>query len=621
MCGICGYVSRRSLTKEQLRNMNDTMYHRGPDDSGEEICAIRDGYELGLAQRRLSIQDLSPMGHQPMHSPDGRVSVVFNGEIYNFRELRAELASYPFRSSCDTEVIIAAYLKWGIRCVDRLHGMFAVALYDADSGDLYLIRDRIGKKPLYYWYEGGNLVFASELKPIMAYPGFPRRINQEILGRYLYQQYVKAPESIFEHVYQLEPGSVLTCAKGQIRTHKYWEIREVYRRKKGTGPAEYGEARAQLKSLLESAVRHRMIADVPLGTFLSGGYDSSLVTAVAQSCASEPVRTFSIGFHDGKYDEAGYARQVAAHLGTAHTELYIDERDMFRLVDSIPRYFDEPFADSSQIPTMLVSELAAKDVTVALSGDGGDEFFCGYNIYGKIAQAQKLDWLGAIAHAAGRIGGLERHYPFKVRAISQNRYRETKTQMLSDNYLRAAQGMTGGRGLPCFYDHMESAYRERSWQERRMLLDMDTYLPGDILCKVDRAAMKYALETRCPILDTQVMEFAFSIPHVFKYQAGNKKRILKDIAYEYIPRELLDRPKKGFGVPLDRWLRGALRERLLDMTQASFLRRQGLFEAEYTESFVRQYLERGDAGSGTGAKYSRMIWALFVFQCWYQVYG
>ena len=294
---------------------------------------------------------------------------------------------------------------------------------------------------------------------------------------------------------------------------------------------------------------------------------------------------------------------------------------MFRLVDSIPRYFDEPFADSSQIPTMLVSELAGKDVTVALSGDGGDEFFCGYNIYEKIAQAQKLDWLGAIAHAAGRIGGLERHYPFKVRAISQNRYRETKTQMLSDNYLRAAQGMTGGRGLPCFYDHMESAYRERSWQERRMLLDMDTYLPGDILCKVDRAAMKYALETRCPILDTQVMEFAFSIPHAFKYQAGNKKRILKDIAYEYIPRELLDRPKKGFGVPLDRWLRGALRERLIDMTQASFLRRQGLFEAEYTESFVRQYLERGDAGSGTGANYSRMIWALFVFQCWYQVYG
>lgn len=621
MCGICGYVSRRSLTKEQLRNMNDTMYHRGPDDSGEEICAIRDGYELGLAQRRLSIQDLSPMGHQPMHSPDGRVSVVFNGEIYNFRELRADLAPYPFRSSCDTEVIIAAYLKWGIRCVDRLHGMFAVALYDADSGDLWLIRDRIGKKPLYYWYEGGNLVFASELKPIMAYPGFPRRINQGILGRYLYQQYVKAPESIFEHVYQLEPGSVLKFAKGQIRMHKYWEISEVYHRKKGTGPAEYGEARAQLKSLLESAVRQRMIADVPLGTFLSGGYDSSLVTAVAQSCASEPVRTFSIGFHDEKYDEAGYAGQVAAHLGTAHTELYIDERDMFRLVDSIPRYFDEPFADSSQIPTMLVSELAGKDVTVALSGDGGDEFFCGYNIYGKIAQAQKLDWLGAIAHAAGRIGGLERHYPFKVRAISQNRYRETKTQMLSDNYLRAAQGMTGGRGLPCFYDHMESAYRERSWQERRMLLDMDTYLPGDILCKVDRAAMKYALETRCPILDTQIMEFAFSIPHAFKYQAGNKKRILKDIAYEYIPRELLERPKKGFGVPLDRWLRGALRERLIDMTQASFLRRQGLFEAEYTESFVRQYLERGDAGSGTGANYSRMIWALFVFQCWYQVYG
>lgn len=620
MCGICGYISQRGIALEQLRKMNDTMYHRGPDDSGEEICAVGDGYQMGLAQRRLSIQDLSPMGHQPMHSPDGRLSVVYNGEIYNFLELRKELAGYPFRSACDTEVIIAAYLKWGIRCIERFHGMFAVALYDADSREFYLIRDRIGKKPLYYWYEDKNLVFASELKPIMAYPGFPRKINREILGRYLYQQYLKAPESIFEHVYQLEPGSVLKFVNGQIRTHKYWDIGTVYRSKKGTGTRNYDEAKAQLKSILERAVRQRMIADVPLGTFLSGGYDSSLITAVAQSCASEPVRTFSIGFHDRKYDEAGFARQIAAHLGTSHTELYIDERDMFRLVDSIPQYFDEPFADSSQIPTMLVSELAAKDVTVALSGDGGDEFFCGYNIYGKVAQAQRLDWLGALAHMAGKAGGLEKRYPFKVRAISQNRYKETKTQMLSDNYLRAARGMTGGRGIPCYYDHMESSYQERSWQERRMLLDMDTYLPGDILCKVDRAAMKYSLETRCPILDTEVMEFAFSIPHQFKYRAGNKKRILKELAYDYIPKELLERPKKGFGVPLDQWLRGALRERLLDMTQGAYLRRQGLFDADYTESFVRQYLERGDAGSGTGANYSRMIWALFVFQCWYQAY-
>lgn len=620
MCGICGYISRKRIEPEQLGKMNDTMYHRGPNDSGEEICAIRDGYQLGLAQRRLSIQDLSPMGHQPMHSADGRVSVVYNGEIYNFLELKKEMTEYPFRSSCDTEVIIAAYLKWGIKCIEKFHGMFAIALYDADTGDFYLVRDRIGKKPLYYWYEDGNLVFASELKPIMAYPGFPKKINRDILGRYLYQQYVKAPESIFQNVYQLEPGSVLKFAKGQIRTYRYWEISKVYHRKKGTGPKNYDEAKAQLKNRLEKAVRQRMIADVPLGTFLSGGYDSSLVTAVAQSCSSAPVKTFSIGFHDKKYDEAGFAKQVAAHLGTSHTELYIDESDMLRLVDSIPKYFDEPFADSSQIPTMLVSELAGRDVTVALSGDGGDEFFCGYNIYEKVAQAQKLDWIGGLAHAAGRIGGLEKHYPFKVRTISGNRYKETKTQMLSYHYLEAAQNMAAGGGIPCFYDHMESKYRERNWQERRMLLDMDTYLPGDILCKIDRAAMKYSLETRCPILDTEMMEFAFSIPHVFKYQAGNKKRILKDVAYDYIPKALLERPKKGFGVPLDRWLRGPLKERLLDMTQGSYLRRQGLFDAAYTESFVRQYIGRGDAGSGTGANFSRIIWALFVFQCWYQAY-
>ena len=564
------------------------------------------------------------MGHQPMHSPDGRVSVVFNGEIYNFRELRADLAPYPFRSSCDTEVIIAAYLKWGIRCVDRLHGMFAVALYDADSGDLWLIRDRIGKKPLYYWYEGGNLVFASELKPIMAYPGFPRRINQGILGRYLYQQYVKAPESIFEHVYQLEPGSVLKFAKGQIRMHKYWEISEVYHRKKGTGPAEYGEARAQLKSLLESAVRQRMIADVPLGTFLSGGYDSSLVTAVAQSCASEPVRTFSIGFHDEKYDEAGYAWQVAAHLGTAHTELYIDERDMFRLVDSIPRYFDEPFADSSQIPTMLVSELAGKDVTVALSGDGGDEFFCGYNIYGKIAQAQKLDLLGRMTYRVCQMPpfrkiGLFDRLPFKVQVVAGNHDKETKTQLGGMTYIKAIDRMLPEGGVPFKYP-IEPRYHEPHWQARRMLLDEETYLPGDILCKVDRATMKYSIEARCPILDVNVMEYSYRLPHAYKYANGVKKRILKDIAYDYIPKSLLDRPKVGFGVPLDAWMRGPLREELLDMCSVDYLKKQGIFDAQYVHDFISEYTRTGDKGPASGANYSKVAWSFFVFQQWYRGY-
>lgn len=619
MCGICGFISKREITLENLIQMNDTMYHRGPDDSGAEIYPQTDGYAIGLAQRRLSILDLSPLGHQPMHSCNGRVTVVYNGEIYNFQEIKEELHDYPFVSTCDTEVILAAYLKWGISCVERLHGMFAIALYDRETNEVYLVRDRIGKKPLYYWLDGDNLVFGSELKAIMACPGFDKKINEAVLGRYLYQQYVNGPETIFQNVYKVQPAEIIRFRDGRMEKSKYWDLKKVYHEKKGTGPDNYEAAKAELKRLLESAVRHRMIADVPLGTFLSGGYDSSLVTAVAQSVSDRPVKTFSVGFNEPRYNEAEYAKQIAKYLGTQHTEIYIDEAEMLGMVETLPRYYDEPFADSSQIATMLVSKLARKDVTVALSGDGGDEFFCGYNLYQKVAEAQRLDKLGAAAHVIGQLGGLEAKYPFKVRVISQNRNENAKTQFIAGNYLHTAQHMVKQQGLCCYYD-WEQQYQEADWQERRMLLDMDTYLPGDILCKVDRASMKYSLETRCPLLDTQIMEFAYSIPHEFKYQKGNKKRILKDLAYEYIPRELLERPKVGFKVPIDKWLRGSLKEQLLSYSGHDYLQRQNLFQTEYIEQLVGNYLETGDGGAGTGANYSRIIWGFFVFQQWYEAY-
>ncbi|MBE5875463.1 MAG: asparagine synthase (glutamine-hydrolyzing), partial [Lachnospiraceae bacterium] len=577
------------------------------------------GVTLGLAQRRLSILDLSPLGHQPMHSSNGRVSIVFNGEIYNYQELKKELADYPYVSTCDTEVILAAYLRWGIQFVERIKGMFAIALYDREVNELYLIRDRIGKKPLYFWNDSEHFVFASELKPIMAYPYFQKQINQEVLGRYLYQQYLTGPEAIFQKVYKVSPGGIVKYKDGVVTQWKYWDIKTVYHKKKGTGPKDYEEAKFELKRILEASVRQRMIADVPLGSFLSGGYDSSLVSAIAQSVSEQPVKTFSIGFHEEKYNEAIYAKEVAKHLGTEHTEMYIDEQDMLRLVDSIPKYFDEPFADSSQIATMLVSELAKKHVTVALSGDGGDEFFCGYNLYTKVLQAQKLDKIGAIAHQIGRIGNLEKHYPFKMRVISKNRNKDAKTQFVGGNTLKVAQSMVREPGICCYYDR-ETAYNEANWQERRMLLDMDTYLPGDILCKVDRASMKYSLESRCPILDVDVMEFAFSIPHEFKYKEGMKKRILKDLTYEYIPKELLERPKVGFAVPMDKWLRGPLKEQLLEMADVQYLKEQGLFEENYVSDFITNYLNKGDAGAGSGSNYSRMIWAFYVFQQWYQTY-
>lgn len=624
MCGICGFVSKREIKLAQLKEMNDTMYHRGPDDSGEEIYELAGGYRAGFAQRRLAIMDLSVLGHQPMHSDNGRVSVVFNGEIYNFQDIREELSDYTFRSNCDTEVIIAAYLKWGIGCVERFVGMYAIALLDRESGEVYLVRDCIGKKPMYYWLDGENLVFASELKPIMTCPGFRKKIRKDILSRYLYQQYINAPETIFEDVYKLEPGAVLTFSEGKAETRKYWNIKEAYHRGKKNLVEDYAQAKSELKERLKKATAYRMISDVPLGAFLSGGYDSSLITAIAQEHSREPVKTFSIGFHEEKYNEAKYAKQVADYLGTDHTELYIDEKQMFDLVESIPMYYDEPFADSSQIPSMLVAALAREKVTVVLSGDGGDEFYCGYNIYENVAQAQMLDVPGGIVHGICSLPfmrGIKGKLPFRVRVIAENRNKETKTQFGASNYIVRAKKMVrgGGQSLPCHYE-IESGYGEDRWQIRRMLLDMDTYLPGDILCKVDRASMKYSLEARCPILDKDVMEYSFRIPHGFKFHKGDKKHILKDIAYDYIPKELLDRPKVGFGVPLDKWLRGPLKEQLLAYSEKDYLERQGIFDAEYVSGMIRDYIKTGDGGPATGANYSKLSWSFFIFEQWYQQY-
>ena len=624
MCGICGFISRKGITTEQLKIINDTMYHRGPNDSGEEIFPMKDGYTLGLAQRRLSILDLSALGHQPMHSDNGRISVVYNGEIYNFLELREELSDYTFKSDCDTEVIIAGYLKWGIECINKFKGMFAIAIFDRETDELFLVRDRIGKKPLYYWLEEGNIVFASELKPIMAYPGFQGKIRSEVIKQYMFQQYINAPASIFEDVYKLEPGAILRFHYGEVKSWKYWDIKDVYQQQKANPVKSYEEAKATLKDLLKKSVKNRMIADVPLGTFLSGGYDSSLTSAIAQELSEQPIKTFCIGFHEEKYNEAKYAKEIASYLGTNHTDCYIDEKEMFELVDSIPQYFDEPFADSSQIPTMLVSKLAREQVTVALSGDGGDEFFCGYNIYESVGLAQKLNPLGNMVRGVCQIPPLKQMHlmeklPFRVRVVANNGNPQCKTQIGGDTYINAIDRMLNAESIPSKFE-IEEKYKEKNWQERRMLLDMDTYLPGDILCKVDRASMKYSLESRCPILDTDVMEYSYRLPHEFKFYQGDKKHILKDIAYDYIPKELLDRPKVGFGVPLDKWLRGPLRDQLMEMSDEKFLREQGIFDAAYMSKFMNRYMEVGDRGPATGENFSKTAWSFFMFQQWYLKY-
>lgn len=624
MCGICGFYGKKNISVEELTTMNDTLYHRGPDDSGVEIYSGKEGFSIGLAQRRLSILDLSPLGHQPMHSADKRVTIAYNGEIYNFQEIREELKGYPFKSQCDTEVILAAFLKWGISCVERFNGMFAIALYDREDGSLYLVRDRIGKKPLYYWLEGENLVFASELKPIMKCPGFQKEIREELLNRYLTGQYLNAPDTIFKNVFQVKPGQIFKFQLGESKQWKYWDVATKYEELKNTITGSFEEAKEELKKILSRAVQQRMIADVPLGTFLSGGYDSSLITALAQRNSATPVKTFSIGFEDKKYNEAIYAKEVADYLGTDHTELYINEKDMFAMIEGLTDYYDEPFADSSQIPSMLVSKLAKEKVTVALSGDGGDEFFCGYNNYKMLADMQKLDPVGGLTYNICQLPGIKQQkllkkLPIKVQIVANNRDKQLKVQPFGYFQSEKAKGILQAEQLDYRFPE-EAAYSEKNWQIRRMLLDMDTYLPGDILTKVDRASMKYSLETRCPILDKEVMEYSFRLPHQYKYEKGNKKRILKALAYDYIPRELLERPKVGFSVPLDSWLRGALREQLLDYTNTDFLKQQGIFKEKETRELINNYLKNGDKGAGSGANLSRMIWGYFVFQKWYERY-
>lgn len=631
MCGICGYLSKRIITEHELSVMNDTMKERGPDDSGTQLWELPGGRTLGMAQRRLSILDLSELGHQPMSTPDGRLSLVYNGEIYNYRELREELPEYSFRSNCDTEVILAAYLKWGIRCVERFNGMFAFALYDRESGELFLARDRMGQKPLYYWKSGDQLVFASVLAPIMKCPGFQGKIRKEVLPRFLFQEYINAPETILEDVFKVEPGTVLTWhdATSRMSIYRYWDVSERYEAMQREPVSDFGEAKEHLKELLRSAVRRRMIADVPLGSFLSGGYDSSLISAIAQEqLGSTPLQTFSIGFEEKDYDESPYAAAIAEYLGTDHTQRIIGEQDLLELVSDLPKFFDEPMSDSSQIPTMLVSKLAREKVTVALSGDAGDEFFCGYGIYDLVRKAQELDGIGRLAHGIGQLPlghgkKLEDCYPFRVQVISANRNPKTRTQFGAGSYVelagRLVQRSEDDPLLPVNYE-TEDRYPSGNWQITRMLLDMDTYLPGDILAKVDRASMKYSLENRCPFLDPEVMLYSYRLDHDLKYHreksGWSKKYILKQLAGDYIPRELLERPKKGFSVPLGKWLSGPLREQLLTYGNAQFLKEQGIFKPEEVTQLIAKFLSEGDKGAGTGQNYSGLLWSFFVFQQW-----
>ena len=565
MCGICGIAGPAALARtDVVPAMTRTLHHRGPDDQGTWTTRSRSGdREIAFGHTRLSILDLSPLGHQPMSSDDGRVTITFNGEIYNFRALRAELAEagFRFRSECDTEVLIAAYQAWGEAAFARLHGMFAFAIWDAEHDRLVLVRDRLGIKPLYWGLSGdGLLLFGSELRALRAHPGFRTEIDRGALGRYLQHGYVSGDETIYAGTRRLLPGHALVFEGGRVTTRAYWRLADA----EPDVPTDFASAVEGLEQRIGDAVEERLVADVPLGAFLSGGIDSSAVVALMCERAQGAVRTFSIGFSDQGYDEAPHARAIADHLKTDHTELYVERKDALGVAHELPELYDEPFADSSAIPTTLLSRLTREHVTVALSGDGGDELLSGYDQYDKLRRL--LPWFrapGAVRRGLAALAALAPS-PSLGRGLGHLAARDPAdlAQRLvrhwSGEDVHALCGAEGAAPREVYRQAFEAA-PTRDPIRQSSYADAATYLPDDILTKVDRASMSVALEVRVPILDHRVVRFGLSLPYAIACHEGRTKAPLRAIVERRIPRALLDRPKHGFGIPIHQLLARELR--------------------------------------------------------------
>ena len=615
MCGLTGFITPAATPADELtrivRRMSDALIHRGPDDSGEWVDAAA-GVAMGL--RRLAILDLSPAGHQPMVSPSGRYIGTFNGEIYNFSDLRKELR-VDWRGHSDTEAMLAAIDAWGVDgAVSRFNGMFAIALWDRQQQWLHLVRDRIGVKPLYYGFAGKTLLYGSELKALRRHPDFEGKIDHGALRLYLRFMYVPAPYSIYEGISKLMPGTILTYepATGQTETHVYWSAAEAALR--GMTHRFHGteeDAARELEPLLRDAVRIRMIADVPLGVFLSGGIDSSVVTALMQAESASPVRSFSVGFTEPAYDEAPFAKAVAQHLGTHHTELIVTEEDIAAVIPSIPAMYDEPFADSSQIPTHLVCALARHDVTAALSGDGGDELFGGYRRY--FIGQRLLRGFSAVPPflrpSAGAVLGAVPDE--RVRKIGRVLRANDPDALYFELVSHWSNITTNG------YQAQTPLLRRGEWPalhdpvERMMFFDQISYLPDDILAKMDRASMAVSLESREPLLDYRLIEFAWTLPLSMKVRAGKGKRVLRRVLSRYVPDALIDRPKMGFGIPLEKWLRGQMREWAESLLDESSIRAQGLLDPVPVRKKWQEHL------AGTH-DWKYHLWAVLMLQAWLQ---
>lgn len=650
MCGIAGFLNFSNWMSEDeahaiVSHMTDTLWHRGPDDFGVWVDA-----EVGIVfgHRRLSILDLSPKGHQPMHSSCGRYTIIFNGEVYNFRKLRRDLEEVGkvFFGRSDTEVALEAISQWGLKnALRQFNGMFAFALWDHRERALHLVRDRIGKKPLYYGWMGKTFLFGSELKALRAHPDFETEVSRDALVLYLRHNCIPAPYCIYDGIYKLPPGMVLSiCAdrrpetgNQELKPETYWSAKEIV--EQGVANPFKGseeDAVDHLADLLQDAIRLRMESDVPLGVFLSGGVDSSTVAALMQQHSDCPIKSFTVGLYENDYNESEYAKKVARHLGTEHTELFATMEEARQVIPRLAHLYDEPFSDSSQIPTFLVSELTQQHVTVSLSGDGGDELFAGYNRHLWVPKVWKtIQWM-----------------PMKLRKVTAQAFMTISPEaweslflkmdtIIPDKWKQRVPGqklhklaqVLDGNDPEAIYIGLASHWKNpdtlvlgaaepitlitdkgrwanfSDFTQQMMYLDLVTYLPDDILVKVDRASMGVSLEVRAPFLDYRIVEFAWRIPLSMKVKNGQGKWLLRQVLYSYVPKELIERPKTGFGVPIHEWLRGPLRDWAESLIGEDRLRKDGIFDP-------RPIREKWSEHLSGSRNWQTCLWDILMFQAW-----
>lgn len=621
MCGICGYVnlSKDSCDASVLHNMVKTLHHRGPDSQGYFEDQEN---QVFLGHARLSIIDISDNGRQPMSL--GNLTIVFNGEIYNYREIKKELCTlgHSFNTNSDTEVILHSYQEWGADCVMKFIGMFAIAIYDSDNQIITLFRDRAGVKPLYYYVNQHTIIFGSELKAFHRNPLFYKELDFDALELYMKFMYIPAPHCVFKHTYKLLQGSYLVfdIRRRSYEIHKYWDLRPYYLKPKLD--ISYEEAIEETERVLTTAFKYRMVSDVPVGVFLSAGFDSTCVAALLQKGMTDKLRTFTIGFEKGN-NEAPMAKEIASYLGTDHTEHYCSEKDALDIVKDLPYYYDEPFADNSAIPTTLVCRIARENVKVALSADGGDELFAGYNIYTHYLRSYRV--MNHIPDILKKPTGYLIH---STGSIVRNPIYHRRLDMISDSLLSdkdIALSLTDAIYSPPHTPIMEiftrgtvekhTVYNEANEGmtvlSRLLYADYMQYLPDDILVKVDRASMSTSLEGRTPFLDHHIVEFVAQLPDEYKYQNDIKKRILKDIVYKHIPKNLIDKPKTGFSVPLSRWLSEGFSDYMRHYLSEGTIKEYGVFNPDFVNYVCDEFKKNNKS-------FVHDIWKILQFQMWYE---